>query len=194
MLRYNLSTVAILILAFLVQQFVPAFTGLSNARFLIVHLVFLCCAVTVTPPTMLLLAFVGGTLWDAHCSLSDLSGDPEVYTHPVESIRFGSSILLFGAAGYLMQGLAPLFRAGKWHFSAMLTGIAIFLYLSAEYIIISFVRGEFVITRSVLRLLFYTSVLTMLLSPLVFSILFQMAKFFDHTLYRKKGKAVYRSA
>ncbi len=93
-----------------------------------------------------------------------------------------------------MQGLAPLFRAGKWHFSAMLTGIAIFLYLSAEYIIISFVRGEFVITRSVLRLLFYTSVLTMLLSPLVFSILFQMAKFFDHTLYRKKGKAVYRSA
>lgn len=161
---------------------------------MIVHLVFLCCAVTVTPPTMLLLAFIGGTLWDAHSSLSHITGDPEVYTHPVESIRFGYSILLFGAAGYLMQGISPLFREGKWYLSALLTGIAIFLYLSAEYIIISFFRGDFVITRPVLRLLFYTSVLTMLLSPLVFSILFQMAKFFDHTLYRKKGKARYRSA
>jgi hypothetical protein len=143
---------------------------------------------------MLLLALIGGTLWDAHSSLSQITGDPEVYTHPVESIRFGYSILLFGAAGYLMQGISPLVREGKWYLSALLTGIAIFLYLSAEFTIISFVRGDFVITRAVLRLLFYTSILTMLLSPLVFSILFQMAKFFDHTLYRTKGKARYRSA
>ncbi len=143
---------------------------------------------------MLLLAFIGGSLWDAHCSLSQMTGDPEVYTHPVESIRFGYSILLFGAAGYLMQGLAPLFSEGKWHFTAVLTGIAVFLYLAAEYAIISFVRGDFVITRSVMRMIFYTSILTMLLSPLVFSILFQTAKYFEHTLYRKKGKSRYRSA
>jgi cell shape-determining protein MreD len=186
--RYNLSTVFLLLAAFLVQQFVPAFTGLSHSRILIVHLVFLCTAVTVATPTMLLLAFIGGILWDAHCSLAPIIADPDVYTQPVESLRFGYSILLFAAMGFLMQGLNPLFRQGKWHFSALLTGVAIFLYLSAEFILISFVRGEFVITRSIIRLLCYTSLLTMLLSPVIFWLLYQLAKLFDHSLYPEANK------
>jgi hypothetical protein len=183
LLRYNLSTVVLLLIAFLVQQFVPAFTGLSHARILVVQLVFLCCAVTVTTPTMLLLAFLGGILWDAHCYLSPIIADPEVYTQPVESLRFGYSILLFGVAGFLMQGLNPIFRQGKWHFSAILSGIAIFLYLAAEFILISFIRGEFTISRSILRLMFYTSVLTMCVSPVIFWILYQIANLFDHPLH-----------
>lgn len=194
MLRYNLSTVILLLAAFLVQQFMPAFTGLSHSRFLIVHLVFLCCAVTVTTPTMLLLAFIGGTLWDAHCSLAPISADPEVYTQPIESLRFGYSILLFAAAGYLMQGLNPLFRQGKWQFSAVLTGVAIFLYLTTEFILISFVRGDFTITRSILRLLFYTSFLTMLVSPIIFWLLYRLAKIFDHSLYPEAKRSRRRIA
>ncbi len=174
--------------AFLVQQFVPAFTGLSHARILIVHLVFLCAAVTVATPTMLLLAFIGGTLWDAHSSLAPITADPEVYTQPVESLRFGYSILLFAAMGFLMQGLNPLFRQGKWQFSALLTGVAIFLYLTAEFILISFVRGDFTVTRSILRLLFYTSLLTMLFSPIIFWLLYRMAKMFDHSLYPEANR------
>lgn len=188
MLRYNLSTVFLLLAAFLAQQFVPAFTGLSHARILIVHLVFLCSAVSVATPTMLLMAFIGGLLWDAHSSLGPIVADPEVYRQPVESLRFGYSILLFAAIGFLMQGLNPLFRQGKWQFSALLTGVAIFLYLSAEFVIISFVRGDFTITRSILRLLSYTSLLTMLFSPLVFWILYRIAKLFDHSLYPEAGK------
>ncbi|WP_411827272.1 hypothetical protein [Luteolibacter sp. AS25] len=189
MFRYNLSTVLLLLAAFLVQQFVPAFTGLSHARILIVHLVFLCAAVTVATPTMLLLALIGGTLWDAHCALSTMSFDPEVYTQPVDSLRFGYSILLFAAMGFLMQGLIPLFRQGKWQFSALLTGIAIFLYLTAEYILISFVRGDFTITRSIFRLMSYTSLLTMLFSPLVFWLLYRIAKIFDHSLYPEANRS-----
>lgn len=162
--------------------------GLSHSRILIVHLVFLCAAVTVATPTMLLLAFIGGTLWDAHCSLAPIIADPEVYTQPVESLRFGYSILLFAAMGFLMQGLKPIFRQGKWQFSAVLTGIAIFLYLSAEFILISFVRGEFTVTRSILRLLFYTSFLTMLFSPLIFWLLYQIAKLFNHSLYPEANR------
>ncbi len=167
----------------MVQQFVPAFIGLSHARLLIVQLVFLCCAVTVTTPTMLLLAFIGGILWDAHCYLAPIVSDPEVYTQPVESLRFGYSIILFGAVGFLMQGLNPIFRQGKWHFSAILSGIAIFIYLTAEFILISFIRGDFTMTRSVLRLLVYTSVFTMALSPVVFWILYRVAKLFDYSIY-----------
>lgn len=188
MLRYNLTTVFLLLAAFLVQQFMPAFTGLSNSRILVVHLVFLCAAVTVATPTMLLLAFICGTLWDAHCSLAPFTADPEVYTNPAESLRFGYSILLFGAMGFLMQGLQPLFKKGIWQFSAILSGIAIFLYLAAEFILISFVRGDFVISRSILRLLSYTSLLTMVISPLIFWILYHLARFYNHDIYPEAGK------
>lgn len=188
MLRYNISTIFLLLAAFLVQQFVPALTGLSNARILLVHLVFLCAAVTVATPTMLLLAFIGGIFWDAHTSLAPIIADPEVYTQPAESLRFGYSILLFGAMGFLMQGLYPLFRQGKWHFSAVLTGIATFLYLAADYSLISFVRGDFVITRPIIRLMSYTSLLTMLFSPLIFWLLFLLAKASGHSLYPEAGK------
>lgn len=188
MFRYNISTVILLLAAFLVQQFMPAFTGLSHSRILIVHLVFLCSAVTVATPTMLLSAFIAGLLWDAHCSLAPISMDPEVYTQPTESLRFGYSILLFAAMGFLMQGLNPLFRQGKWQFSALLTGVAIFLYLTAEFILISFVRGDFVISRSIIRLMSYTSLLTMLISPIVFWILYSIAKLFDHSLYPEANR------
>lgn len=166
----------------------PAFTGLSHARILIVHLVFLCAAVTVATPTMLLSAFIAGLLWDAHCSLAPITMDPEVYTHPAESLRFGYSILLFAAMGFLMQGLNPIFRQGKWQFSALLTGVAIFLYLTAEFILISFVRGDFVISRSIMRLMSYTSLLTMLFSPIVFWILYSIAKLFDYSLYPEANR------
>ncbi len=188
MFRYNLSTVFLLLAAFLVQQFVPAFTGLSHSRILIVHLVFLCAAVTVATPTMLLLAFIGGILWDAHCSLAPIIADPEVYTQPVESLRFGYSILLFAGMGFLMQGLNPLFREGKWQFSALLTGVATFLYLAADYSLISFVRGDFALSRSIIRLMSYTSLLTMLFSPLIFWLLYRLARLFDHSLYPEANK------
>ncbi len=188
MFRYNLSTIFLLLAAFLAQQFVPAFTGLSHSRILIVHLVFLCAAVSVATPTMLVLAFIAGCLWDAHCSLAPIASDPEVYTQPVESLRFGYSILLFAGMGFLMQGLNPLFRQGKWQFSALLTGVAIFLYLSAEFILISFVRGDFTITRSIIRLLSYTSLLTMLFSPLVFWLLYRIARAFDYSLYPEANR------
>ncbi len=120
--------------------------------------------------------------------LAPITADPEVYTQPVESLRFGYSILLFAAMGFLMQGLNPLFRQGKWQFSALLTGVAIFLYLSAEFILISFIRGDFTITRSVIRLLSYTSLLTMLVSPIIFWLLYRIARMFDYSLYPEANK------
>lgn len=183
MIRYSLSALSLLIAAFVIQQFLPAFTGLHDSRILLVQLVFLCCAVTVGPPTMLLLAFIGGFLWDAQCALGPQGGDPEVYTQPVESLRFGYSILLFGAMGFLMQGVQPLFRRGQWHFSAILSGVSVFLYLAGEYVIITFVRGEFVLTEATVYQMIYTSLLTMLLSPFVFWVLFRVARRCQHSIH-----------
>ncbi len=182
MIRYTFITVLLVLAAFMVQQFLPAFTGFHNSRVLLVQLVFLCAAVTVESPTMLLLAFIAGFLWDANSITGVHGGDPEIYTQPVESIRFGSSILLFAGMGYLMQGIQPLFRQGKWYLSAALSGIAVFLYLAAEYAIISFIRGGFMLTQATLMQMIYTSVLTMLISPIVFWILFTIASLCQYSL------------
>jgi len=182
LIRYTLIAVLLLLAAFIAQQFIPAFTGLHHSRILLVHLVFLCAAVTLGAPAMLLLAFIAGFLWDAHCALGPAAGDPEVYNQPVESLRFGYSILLFGIAGYLMQGVQPLFHQGKWQVSAALTGIAVLLYLLAEYLLINFVRGEFTFTRSTAFQILVTSGLTMLLSPFVFWLLFKLSELCEHPI------------
>ena len=188
MIRYSVITIFLLLVAFVIQQFLPAFTGLFDSRILLVQLVFLCCAVTVGQPTMLVLAFIGGFFWDAQCALGPHGGDPEVYTQQVESLRFGYSILLFGGMGFLMQGIQPLFKQGKWQFSAMLSGIAVFLYLAAEYAIINFVRGDLVLTRPTVLQMLYTSILTMLVSPVVFWMLFRIAKTCHHSINPEAGR------
>jgi len=187
-IRYSIMTILLLLAAFIVQQFLPAFTGLHDSRVLLVQLVFLCCAVTVDVPTMLLLAFMGGFFWDAQCALGPHGGDPAVYTQQVESLRFGYSILLFGAMGALMHGIQPLFKQGKWQFSAMLSGIAVFLYLAAEYAIINFVRGDFMLSKATALQMMYTSVLTMLFSPVIFWLLFRIAKACNHSINPEAGR------
>lgn len=188
MIRYSFATVLLLLSAFVVQQFLPAFTALHDSRILLVQLVFLCCAVTVAQPTMLLLAFIGGFLWDAQCALGPHGGDPEVYTQQVEAMRFGYSILLFGGMGYLMQGIQPLFKQGKWQFSALLSGIAVFLYLACEFAMITIVRGGFVLTKSTLQQMAYTSLLTMIFSPVVFWLLFNVARLCNHSIKPEAGR------
>ena len=188
MIRYSILTILLLLAAFVVQQFLPAFTGMHHSRILLVQLVFLCCAVTVGQPTMLLLAFLGGFFWDAQCALGPHGGDPTVYTQQVENLRFGYSILLFGGMGFLMQGIQPLFKQGKWQFSALLSGIAVLLYLAAEYAIINFVRGEFVLTRATMLQMSFTALVTMLFSPLIFWLLFSVAKACDHSINPEAGK------
>ncbi len=183
MTRYTIITVLLVLAAFLVQQFVPAFTGWHHSRLLIVQLVFLCAAVTVNQPTMLLLAFVCGFMWDAQCTLGPMGGDPEIYSQPVEAMRFGYSILLFGGMGFLMQGIQPLFRQGKWYFSALLSGIAVLLYLGAEYTLITVIRGSPVLTEATVRQMVWTATLTMLLSPLVFWLLSAIAGRCGHTIF-----------
>jgi len=186
--RYTIITVLFVLASFVVQQFLPALTALHHSRVLLVQLVFLCAAVTVGQPTMLLLAFVCGFLWDAQCTLGVHGGDPEIYNQPVESLRFGYSILLFGGMGFLMQGIQPLFKQGKWYFSALLSGIAILLYLAAEYLIITFARGGFTFAKATALQMAYTSLLTMLFSPLIFWMLFGIASICAHSINPEAAK------
>ncbi len=182
MIRYSLSLFILVLLALVAQQFIPSLTGLFNSRLLLVTLVFLCASVTVGPPVMLAMAFTCGFLWDVQSALGPPGGDPLVYDQPAQSPLFGNSIILYGVIGYLMQGIQPLFREGKWQVSAFLVGVSIFVYLVAEYLIINFVRGDFLFPRATLFQIVFTSVLTMLFSPIVFWILFYIAERFGHEI------------
>ncbi len=188
MIRYSFITILLLLASFVIQEFLPAFTQLHQSRILLVQLVFLCSAITVEQPTMLLLAFIGGFFWDAHSALGPHGGNPEIYTQQVESMGFGYSIILFGAMGFLMQGIQPLFKQGKWRVSALLSGISIFLYLAAEYITITFIRGDFTLTRATVLQMASTSLLTMLFSPLIFWLLSRIAKGCGHSIHPQAGR------
>lgn len=175
MIRYCLSLLLLVLLAVILQQFIPAFTGLYGSRLLLMTLLFLCAAVTVPAPIMLALAFVCGFLTDAANVLTPPGGDPDVYTDPAGTLRFGYSIVLYGVMGFLMQGIQPLFRQGRWQISALLAGVSVFLYLFTEYLLINFVRGGFSFGRGTLLKIAFSSVLAMFFSPLVFWVLFRVA-------------------
>ena len=180
MIRFSIATILLLLAAFAAQQFMPAFTGLHHSRILLVQLAFLCCAVASGQPLMLLLAFIGGFLWDAQCTLAPHPGDPAIYTQPTESLRFGYSILLFAAAGYLMQVIQPLFRQGKWLLTTALIGLTLMLYLTLERGLISFIRGELQIDQPTFLQILFTSLLTTPLAPLLLAPLWLIARACDY--------------
>lgn len=182
MIRYPLSLLLLVIIALIVQQFIPAMTALYGSRLLLVALVFLCASVTIPAPVMLMLAFVCGFLSDAQNALGPHGGDPEIYQPPVHHLRFGYSIILYGIMGLLMQGIQPLFRQGKWQLSALLSGIALLLYLLAEYLLINFVRGDFSINRATILKIIFSAAMTAFFSPLVFWLLFRLADLTGYTI------------
>ena len=182
MIRYFSSVLLLVLLAVIVQQFLPAITPLSGARVNPLALVFLCAAVSLPAPAMLILAFVCGFLTDLENSIGPHGGDPLVYQNPVEQLRFGYSIILYGLIGMLMQGIRPLFQRGKWMLSAVLAGICLFIYLLAEFLLINFVRGDFSFGRHTLLKIAMSSVLTTVFSPVVFWMLFSLATRFGYAV------------
>jgi len=131
---------------------------------------------------MLTLAFVAGFLWDTQHYLGPQGGDPAIYQYSVPNMRFGYSILLYGFMGMLMQSIQPLFRRGIWQVSALLSGVSIALYLSIEFLLIAFVRGSYQLPLEVLHKIWISSTLTMIASPIIFALLFYLAKYSNHTI------------
>ncbi|MDB4508371.1 hypothetical protein N9051_02180 [Akkermansiaceae bacterium] len=188
MFLYHLSLIGLLLLCCVVQQFLPPL-GAYDARVLLLPLVVACGAVTVSTGGMLLIAFLGGFLWDAQQIIdpTGLTGEHaaiynEIYHTPTETMKFGYSILLYALMGFLMQGIQPLFKQGKWYLSGIITGVAIFLYLSIEFLLFSFIRGGFEITTPVMKQISLTALLSMLASPLIFWALFQLAQICKHEI------------
>lgn len=182
MLAYPISLIGILLLSCLLQQFIPAITAWYDARILILPLVVLCGSSTVSAAGMLALTFLGGFLWDAQNLIISELGDRQIYHTASDSLQFGYSIILYALMGFLMQGIRPLFQQGKWYLSVTFAGVAIFLYLFIEHLMRSFMTAEFSLQGGTLEQIGATTLLTTMLSPLVFWILFKVANLCGHPI------------
>ena len=180
-------SIILLLLTFMVQEFIP---GLEIAQFATLFLpaVFFFSASVAAPfSMMLLLSFITGFIWDArHLPgvVESLSGVEDVFgtgadvelgagSHP---LPFGLSIVLFGMLGTLLQGIRPLFKRGRLELPVLMVGLATFVWLLSQYLIITFLRGSLQFPAGVWSKMITDSLLAMLAAPLIFLLLYSLAR------------------
>jgi cell shape-determining protein MreD len=180
-------SIMLLLLTFMVQEFIP---GLEIAQFATLFLpaVFFFCASVASPfAMMLVLAFITGFIWDARYlpgAIESLEEMSDVFGTGLDAefgagsrpLPFGLSIGLFGILGMLMQGIRPLFKRGRLELPVLMVGVAIFLWLLFQYLIMTFLRGSLQFPSSVWSKMITDSLLGMLVAPLVFLLLYSLAR------------------
>ena len=198
-------SIILLLFTFMVQEFIP---GLEIAQFATLFLpaVFFFSASVAAPfSMMLLLAFLTGFIWDARNLpgvMESLSGVEDVFgtgadvelgagSHP---LPFGLSIVLFGMLGTLLQGIRPLFKRGRLELPVLMVGLAVFVWLMSQYLIITFLRGSLQFPVGVWSKMITDSLLAMLAAPLIFLLLYSLARLssyeikFEGLRYRFDGR------
>ncbi len=180
-------SIILLLLTFMVQEFIP---GLEIAQFATLFLpaVFFFSASVAAPFSMMLvLAFITGFIWDArHLPgvVESMAGAEDIFgtgadlelgagSHP---LPFGLSIVFFGMLGTLMQGIRPLFKRGRLELPVLMVGLATFLWLLSQYLVITFLRGSLQFPAGVWSKMITDTLLAMLAAPLIFLLLYSLAR------------------
>jgi len=173
---FNVSTFGIIFVSLILQQFLPTFHWAHGAFVFVVAAAFFCCAISVPFPVMLGLAIFTGLMWDGLNVVIPSDGELSNSAAAVKDIRLGTSVLLFGLLGAMMQGLRPLFRRGRWELPIIMTGVGTFFFLLIQYLLVRFTLELIVFPASVWFQIVTTSLVCMLISPLIFFILHLLAK------------------
>ncbi len=180
-MRFLIVVGALLLLSFIVQEFIPVFDWAYGSRLLVVHTVFLASAVAVPFPAMLAMALVTGFLWDARYHVPIYPDEASLGILTQSEVPFGFSIFLFGLAGALIQGVRPLFRRGRWELPVIMIGFGTALMLVLEYLVIGFHRGGIAAPPELWWKLLMTCLFSALISPFLLLLLSRVAK---RTRYR----------
>lgn len=165
----------LLALAFVLQEFLPVFDWAYGSRLLLVHTVFLACAVAVPFPAMLVMALVAGFCWDARYHVPIYPDEASLGILTQAELPFGFTIFLFGLTGALIQGVRPLFRRGRWELPVLMIGLSTGIALILEYLVISFHRGELEVPPEFWWKLLMTCLFSSLVSPFLLLLLSRVA-------------------
>lgn len=201
---FNILVFILLTLTFGVQEFIPPIEFAQQARVLLPPVFFFAASLSVSFPVMLFLALFTGLLWDARHlpykeekmppqKVLDLSMQNSTDSHLRGSVKLhiGYSIFLFGVAGTLMQGIRPLFKRGRWELPVFMIGMATFLWLFVEFLLISFLRGSFEFHPGLWTKLGTDTLLAMLVSPPLLFALHMMARVLNYEV--RNESLVYRT-
>lgn len=178
-----------LLLSFILQEFLPVFNWAYGSRLMLVHTVFLAAAVAAPFPVMLGLALVTGLIWDARYHIPVYPDEATLGMLTQSEIPFGFTILLFGIMGALIQGVRPLFRRGRWELPVFMIGLCTGLTLLIEYLVISFQRGGLEISMELWWKLLMTALFSSLVSPFLLLLLSRVA---DRMRYRIRTEGLKR--
>lgn len=185
---FNVIVLFLTAAAFAVEELLPSVPLAQNARLFVAPVFFFCAAVAVPFPMMLMLAFATGFIWDARnleivsvdagaeqlANVSAATGAGAVLSSGA-NLGFGSSIILFAVLGCLMQGIRPMFRKGRWELPVLMTGAATVFWLSAQYLLITFLRGDVFFPQHLWVKLVSDALMAMLASPLIYLCLHTLA-------------------
>lgn len=156
--------------ALVTQHFIPPLPWLHEARVLLMPIVFFYSALAMPAWAMMALAFAGGFMWDAL--------NAQVLETNVE-ISLGWSIILYASLGAIMSGFRPLYQRGHgWEIHCLMCGPLVSLMVLAEYLMITFRRGEFVFTKVVWWRIGGAGLVAMVVAPLLFLVLQTTARSF----------------
>lgn len=159
-------------LALVTQQYLPTLHFLHGARVFLLPIVFFFGALALPPYLMLGLAFLAGFMWDALVAVqvlpSDMIGADGRPGMSVE-IALGWSIILYGALGAIMSGFRPLYQRGHgWEVHCLMCGPLVALLVLAEYLMITFRRGEFLFPQVIWWRIGGAGIIAMVLAPIVY--------------------------
>jgi len=175
-MRFFILLGTLLLLSFILQEFLPVFDWAYGSRLLLVHAVFLAAAVAVPFPAMLVMALVTGFLWDARYHVPIYPDEASLGLLTQSEVPFGFTIFLFGITGALIQGVRPLFRRGRWELPVFMIGLCTALMQLLEYLVISFNRGGLEIPPEFWWKLLMTSLFSSLVSPFLLLLLSRVAE------------------
>ncbi len=178
--------VILLLLTFVVQEFIPGIEIAQFATLFLPPVFFFTASVAVPFPIMLMLAFGTGFLWDArhlqalsHAvgEAAELLGDGggSEFTTGL-GMPFGISIVFFAFLGTMLQGIRPSFKRGRLEFPVVMVGLATFSWMLMQYIVISFLRGSLDFDPMLWTKMITGTLLSMLAAPLLFLLLYSLAR------------------
>ena len=186
---YCISVLALILISFFAQEFVPTFSWAYYSSLHLVHAVFYASSVSVPFPVMLLYALVAGFLWDCryHIPIHAVDGSASA-SGPLE-FPFGFTIFVFGLLGSFIQGVRPFFRQGRWGLPVLMIGFCTLAGQLLEYLVISFHRGGIQASPEFWWKILMISLFSTLLAPFLLLLLSRLA---DRTGFRIQTERITR--
>ena len=161
-MSFFITLIAALFFSLIAQEFIPSLPWLYGARVYLLPIVFFYGALAMPPAAMFVLAFLTGFMWDA-MTVQLVDGAVEV--------SLGWSIILYATLGAIMSGFRPLFQRGRWEVHCLMSGLFTALILLAEFLMITFRRGDFIFPKIIGLRIVGSGLAAALLAPMIYFIL-----------------------